>query len=298
MSTVLWTSVVAGVVAVAVVGVAWRFNYLRKSSGRALRHWLGALAVIEALAAVLSLGLAALIDALLIERNAPLTAAVTASVIALLTLALLRFETRIDRILRLGKQLARPSERDTAHEQILELIEQCRAEKSQYELLVAAKTLKDGRFYRDAIGVLETIELDKMHPYEQELHAVVLLTARTYSGDSREARKLLLTMPPLSDDTTHAAVCKLMDAFLCVREGRASEALDLALAVDAPEVAKARHMVLAHIHAALRQDLEVGKHLETLREKHGDEGLHFVIDTRGPASPMAQAILDPRAPYR
>jgi hypothetical protein len=294
----LWTSVVASLVAVAVVSVAWRFNYLRRSSGRARRHWLGALAIIEALAAVASLALALLIDALLIERNTPFTAAVTASVIALLTVVLLRVETRTDRIVRIGKQLAKPSAREAAHDQIMGLVEQCRAEKNQYDLLVAAKTLKDGRFYRDAIDVLETIELDKIHPYERELHAVVLLTARTYSGDSQRARKLLATMPALAADTTHAAVCKLMEAFVCVREGRAAEGLDLALAVDAPEVAKARHMVLAHAHAALRQDLEVGKHLEQLRDKHGDEGLRFVIDTCGPASSIATAILDPRAPYR
>lgn len=298
MWTTLWTSVVASLVAVAIVSVAWRFNYLRRSSRRALRHWLGALAVIEAMVAVLALGLAWLVDALLVKKNAPLTAAITASVMALATVVLLRLETRTDRIARIGKELAKPSKREAAHAQILALVEECQAQKSHYDLLVAGKALKDGRFYGDAIGVLESIELEKMHPYECELHAVVLLTARTYSGDAQGARKLLRAMPPLSAETTHAAVCKLMEAFLCVREGRATEALELALAVDAPEVAKARHMVLAHVHAALRQDLEVAKHLEKLREKHGDEGLRFVIDTGGPASPMAAAILDPRAPYR
>jgi hypothetical protein len=167
------------------------------------------------------------------------------------------------------------------------------------DLLRIAMAFQKGRLWTDAMNVLDAVPVAELDAFERELMAIVRLVVRTYSGDVAGARKALDELPPLTDGSDHAAVRDICLAFLRLREGQAMQALEIVVAVTDPDTRPAQHMVLAHVHAALQSHREVERCLEWLRAERGDDGLRWVIDTCGPASTHAEAMLRKSRPiYR
>lgn len=298
---VVTTAILASVVAAGVYAAYKRWDYLVDVGTRGVLRFLFALAIIELVVAAIAAGVAWLArEGLGLTASWALTA-VTLPVTIGACLLFWSMETRVERLLRLNEQITKPGKREPVYRRLQQLLATMKREDPPpaLDLVAAALVLQNGRYYQEALDLLDRVPEQQLDAYERELAAVTRLTCRVYMNDRSGAEAAFADLPSLTPGSDHAHVRDLCRALTLVREGKAAAAHELALAVPEDRCVAARHMVLAHIHSAQRLPAEAKKNLDVLTERRGEDGLHWVVDTQGAASPVAQRLLDGRTgPYR
>jgi len=158
--------------------------------------------------------------------------------------------------------------------------------------------LSKGRYYQDALRALDRLSPQGEWSHAHELAAVVRLTVCIYMNDRPAATRALAVLPSLTEGSSHAYVRNLCQALLAMRQGNVAEAQQLLASVPEDACVAARHMVSVHVNSAPGLPLDTRRALDWLADRRGEEGLRGVVDTQGPASPVARFLLEgARGPY-
>jgi hypothetical protein len=295
------TAIIVSAACAAAYFVYQRWDYLVDVGTRGVLRFLSAVVIIEAVVVALAAGVCwAAHRALGLTAPWALTA-VTLPVVLGACHLFWTTEIRVERIEKMGRPITQPRTREAVHARIRRLVAAMQEEATlpTLDLLAAAQVLHKGRYYQEALDVLERIPSVKLSAYEAEFAAVLRLTCRVYMNDKLGSAEAFDALPSLSKGSDHASLRDLCRALTLVRAGRIAEASELASAVPEDHCVAARNMVLAHIHTAQQRPDDAKRNLDVLTKDRGEEGLRWVVDTEGPASPVAQHLLDGRSgPYR
>ncbi len=297
----MFTAIAISVVCSATYFLFKRRSHLLEVGTRGVLVFLGGVLMIEIAVVLLAAAIAWVLEKHVGLANQWITTAITVALIMLAVILLYSHEIRIERIEKLGRQIRDPTIRESVRARILEMVEVIGKDKpvQSLELLAAVRVLLQGRYYRDALAVLDGIEVGALNMFELELAAIMRLTLAAYMNDKSATQAAYDALPSLSEGSNHAYVRDLCRALVLVRAGDAACAHQLAVAVPEDKCTGARNMVLAHVYTAQQLSAEATRTFDWLTANRGDEGLRWVVDTDGPGSPVAQRMLDGKSgPYR
>lgn len=170
--------------------------------------------------------------------------------------------------------------------------------------LFAALQLIRSNLWSEAEELLKAVSGQAMGAAYRSAHASGMMACRLYQGDRVGAMAWFNQTVRPAREPAIEAIHRSTDALFAVLEGKHQQALTIV--GDEPEplseptdLERAREHVRAHALAALGDGERSRAILRRMLERHGTGAIERVIRVDGPASPLAQAILDKRdQPYR
>ena len=161
-------------------------------------------------------------------------------------------------------------------------------------VLMATGPLTQAGMWAEAADLLRGLDDDALTESQSVLRNQALATCELQFDDVEAAQRAIDRIPRPTEGSIEVWLVA-MEALLMAVRGESERALGLLGAQDTkdnPSLRASHRLVHAHILAA-RGDEEAAKdELQTLREEAGRAGLERVIRPQGPATPLAQRLLE------
>lgn len=170
--------------------------------------------------------------------------------------------------------------------------------------LFAAHQLIRANLWSEAEELLKSLPAQYMTADFRSAHAAGMTVCRIYQADKVGARAWFTQIPRPARDPKIEAIYRTIDGLFLVLEGRSQEALGIVGHDEEPlseptELERGREHVRAHALAALGDTDRARAILHRMSSRHSVAALERVAAIGGPASSLAQAILNDRdQPYR